>query len=169
TASELNNDHFDVERSLDGTTFAKVGQLAGQGSQVGSTSYTFLDAGSAAQAPTGQPLYYRLRQVNRDGSSTYSPTRSVCFTAAAPAMAALFPNPAAAATGLDLSALPAGSTYQVLLLDATGRQVHQATLAGGQVQQLDLDKLAAGTYQVLVNGQQSNGINFRQVLRLSKK
>ncbi|RYY21183.1 MAG: hypothetical protein EOO36_01490, partial [Cytophagaceae bacterium] len=168
TASELHNDHFDVERSLDGRTFGKVGQVAGQGSQLAASAYRFTDAGIGSRVASGQVVHYRLRQVDLAGTSTYSPVRSVSFGPVAPASVALYPNPAILATGLDLSALPAGGTYRVLLLDATGRPVHQATLAGGLVQSLSLDKLAAGTYQVLVSGQRADGISFRQVLRLSK-
>ena len=168
TASELNNDHFEVERSLDGTTFAQVGQQQGQGTKATATDYSFTDAGIGARATSGQPVYYRLKQVDRNGTSTYSPVRSVSFTSAGAALVGLYPNPAVAATSLDLSALPAGNTYQVLLLDATGRQVRQATALGGQVQPLDLHDLATGTYHVVVTGQQA-GTGFRQVLRLTKE
>ena len=168
TASELQNDHFDVERSLDGVSFAKIGQQAGQGNKATSTDYTYTDAGMGLKA-AGQPVYYRLRQVDQDGTASYSPVRSVSFTGSVAAVATLYPNPAVAATGLDLSALPATGTYQVLLLDATGRQVYQATLAGGQVQPLSLSTLATGTYSVLVSGSQADGSALRQVLRLTKE
>jgi hypothetical protein len=168
TASELNNDHFEVERSLDGTTFTKIGQQQGQGSKATATDYTFTDAGIGARTKAGQLVYYRLKQVDLNGASVYSPVRSVSFTAASTALVTLYPNPAVAATSLDLSAMPAGNTYQVLLLDATGRQVRQATVVGGLVQPLDLHDLATGTYQVLVSGQQG-GASFRQVLRLIKE
>ena len=168
TASELQNDHFDVERSLDGVSFAKIGQQAGQGNKATSTDYTYTDAGMGLKA-AGQPVYYRLRQVDQDGTASYSPVRSVSFTGSVAAVATLYPNPAVAATGLDLSALPATGTYQVLLLDATGRQVYQANLAGGQVQPLSLSTLATGTYSVLVSGSQANGSALHQVLRLTKE
>ncbi|HET9504149.1 MAG TPA: hypothetical protein VFO93_11440, partial [Hymenobacter sp.] len=50
TASEKNNDHFDIERSLDGVRFATIGQLAGHGTTSAASSYTFTDANVAAQA-----------------------------------------------------------------------------------------------------------------------
>jgi len=165
TASELSNDHFEVERSLDGTSFVQAGQQQGQGTKATATDYSFTDAGIGARA-AGQSVYYRLKQVDRNGTSVYSPVRTVSFTAASAALVGLYPNPATAATSLDLSALPAGNTYQVLLLDATGRQVRQATALGGQVQPLDLHDLATGTYHVVVSGQQAG---FRQVLRLTKE
>jgi hypothetical protein len=58
TASEKNNDHFDVERSLNGTDFVKVGQVKGQGTTSSATDYALTDAGIGTKA-TGV-VYYRL-------------------------------------------------------------------------------------------------------------
>ena len=170
TASELNNDHFDVERSLDGITFAKVGAVAGQGTKASATTYAFTDAGIGPKVAAGLPVYYRLRQVDANGTSSYSPVRTVTFgPAAAAAVLTLYPNPAVSTTALDLSALPATATYQVVLLDAVGRQVRQATLSGGLAQTLNVADLASGTYQVVVSGTQADGSALRKVLRLTKE
>jgi uncharacterized repeat protein (TIGR01451 family) len=166
TASEQNNDHFEVERSFDGTTFVKIGRVTGQGTTTSASVYAFNDANVAAQA-TG-PVYYRLRQVDRNGTGTYSPLRTVSFTRVAGIKLSLYPNPAQTSTTLDLSTLPATGTYQVLLLDATGRTVRTATLGGGLPQPLLISDLATGTYQVLVTGQLADGTALRQVLRLLK-
>jgi uncharacterized repeat protein (TIGR01451 family) len=167
TASEQNNDHFEVERSFDGTTFVKIGQVAGQGTTTSATVYAFNDANVAAKA--SGPVYYRLRQVDHDGTATYSPLRTVSFTRVAMVKLGLYPNPAQTSTTLDLSALPTTGTYQVLLLDATGRTVRTATLGGGLPQPLSISDLAIGTYQVLVTGQLADGTAVRQVLRLVKE
>jgi uncharacterized repeat protein (TIGR01451 family) len=170
TASEKNNDHFDIERSFDGTTFAQIGTVAGHGTTTAASSYALTDAGVAAQA--SGPVYYRLRQVDLDGTASFSPVRSVRFAAevaAAPIALSLFPNPAQATTQLDLRQLPATGTYQVVLLDATGRTVRTATLAGGLPQPLDVQQLATGTYHVRVTGQLADGTSFQQTLRLTKE
>ncbi|RZK44614.1 MAG: hypothetical protein EOO59_21720, partial [Hymenobacter sp.] len=44
TASELNNARFEVERSLDGVAFTRIGQLAAQGNKTTATDYAYLDA-----------------------------------------------------------------------------------------------------------------------------
>ncbi|HET9503188.1 MAG TPA: T9SS type A sorting domain-containing protein, partial [Hymenobacter sp.] len=164
-----NNDHFDIERSLDGVRFATIGQLAGHGTTSAASSYTFTDANVAAQA--NGPVYYRLRQVDADGTSSFSPVRTVSFStqaSAAPALS-LYPNPAQARTQLDLSQLPATGSYQVQLLDATGRTLRQLTLAGGLPQPLDVHELASGTYLVRVSGLAPGGNAFQQTLRLTKE
>ncbi|MGI4864755.1 MAG: T9SS type A sorting domain-containing protein [Janthinobacterium lividum] len=168
TASEKNNDHFDIERSFDGTSFTKIGQLAGHGTTTVASAYTLTDANVASKA-TG-PVYYRLRQVDLDGTATYSPVRTVSFTSVSgPVALSLYPNPAQNNTTLELSQLPATGTYQVLLLDATGRTVRSATLGGGLPQPLDISDLATGSYHVLVTGQLADGSAFKQSLRLTKE
>ncbi|WP_151086191.1 T9SS type A sorting domain-containing protein [Hymenobacter baengnokdamensis] len=167
TASEQNSDHFEVERSLEGTSFSKIAELAAQGTTATTSGYTYTDANIAAR--TQGTAYYRLRQVDLDGSASYSPVRAVSFTKIATVALALYPNPATMTTTLDLSQLPATGSYQVALLDATGRQVLAATLAGGQLQSLSLASLATGIYHVVVTGTLADGSVLRQVLQLSKE
>ena len=167
TASEKNNDHFEVERSLAGAEFVRIGQVKGQGSKSSPTAYALTDAGIG---PKAQGLvYYRLKQVDTDGMHTYSPVRAVAFVDAAPLAPAigLFPNPAGTTVQLDLTQLPAG-TYQVRLLDLTGRQVLTARLPTGQLHTLDLRALPSGAYMLLVNGQHE-GRTVRLAQRLLKE
>jgi len=67
TATETNNQGFEIERMMAGGTFEQVGYVAGFGTTTESKSYAFIDseleAGSYA---------YRLKQIDYDGTSTYS-------------------------------------------------------------------------------------------------
>jgi hypothetical protein len=165
TASEVNNAYFDVERSFDGTNFAKLSSVAGQGSKSSATTYGFVDQNGGSRV-----AYYRLRQVDENGTATYSPVRTVSFgETGTVGQAGLYPNPAQASTTLDLSALPATATYQVQILDATGRQLQRLAVAGGQAPSLDLNTLTPGLLTVLVTGTQADGTAFRQALRLHKE
>ncbi len=168
TASEINSAAFDIERSFDGVSFTKVGQQTAKGTSSTPTAYAFTDKGVASLATTGL-VYYRLRQVDLDGKAAYSPVRTVSFTKAAVASLSLFPNPAQTTTSLDLRQLSAAGTYQVSLLDATGRVVRTLTLGGGQLQSLEVSTLASGSYIVLVTGTQPDGSALRQALRLTKE
>jgi hypothetical protein len=156
TASELNNAYFAVERSFDGASFQEVGQVAGQGTKAIASTYTFTEGGSGQRAPG--PIYYRLRQVDLAGSSTYSPMRTLTFTAAS-ATVGLAPNPATGTADLDLTQLPAG-VYQVTVLDVTGRPLLHQDLAAGLAHTLPLHHLPSGQYIVLVRG---------KTLQLSKR
>ena len=153
TAQELNNHHFDVERSLDARVFEKIATLAGSGTVAHATAYRYTDAGAAALGPI---LYYRLRQVDTDGQWNTGPVRTVRFgRPAANAGITVYPNPANDdKVTLDLSGLPAG-TYAVQVLDVTGRRVLQGTYQPG-LPVLNVRQLPAGAYFVQVQG---GGIN----------
>ena len=157
TATELNNDHFELERSFDGRSFTSIMRVAGQGTSSSATSYTRTDAGVAAKA--SGLVYYRLRQVDLDGTSSYSEVKTVRFSRTA--SISLAPNPTTATTELDLRQLPEGR-YQVQVLDAVGRLVLSTTAQGGSQPTLDLRTAPNGTYIVLVRG--TNGQQFSKRL-----
>lgn len=73
TASELNNSHYDIERSTNGKEFTKIGEISGYGSTQEARTYTFMDEKPSAVN------YYRLRQVDFDGTATLSKAVSVNF------------------------------------------------------------------------------------------
>jgi hypothetical protein len=149
TAQELNNHHFELERSIDGQVFEKIATLAGQGTVSHASTYAYTDANAAALGVS--TLYYRLRQVDTEGTASMSPVRSVRLARGG---IVLYPNPTTEQATLDLSSLTAG-TYSVQIVDVTGRLLQQLTLQPGQPA-LDVRALAAGTYFVKVQG---NGVN----------
>jgi len=158
TASEKNNDHFTVERSLDGTRFTAIGTAQGHGSSTQAHTYGFTDTNIGNKA-TG-PVYYRLQQVDTDGTTSTSPVRVLRFaTALRQAQLLLYPNPATEHATLDLTALD--GTYQVTVVDMSGRTISSGTGAGGNKYPLDLQRLPQGTYVVLVRGA---GGKFNQTL-----
>jgi hypothetical protein len=145
TASEKNSAWFDVERSSDGSSFEPLGQVAAQGTKTSPTSYTFLDSKLPAAAARHATYYYRLHQVDLDGTASYSPVRAV--TLDGKAEFTLYPNPAHSAA--TVSGLPAGARVEVL--DALGRPVATATAtadASGTAQLALPTGLAAGVYLV---------------------
>ncbi len=155
TASEQQNNYFEVERSADGRHFKPLGRVPGRGR---TATYGYVDAGAAREpAPT---LYYRLRQVDLDGRASYSPTQAVSFRATAGAR--LWPNPSAGPATLDLTSLPPGD-YRLTLLDAAGRAVRQLTRPAGQAYPLDLAALPAGVY--VLRGEGPGGPFAQRVLR----
>ena len=161
TASEKNNDRFDVERSLSGTDFVKIGQVASQGSPSVPTNYRYLDAGIGAKAQG--LVYYRLRQVDNDKSSAYSPVRIVRFAPNAEVALGIYPNPTSGhdrAIVLNLGSLPQG-TYPATVLDATGRVLATYSVEGGSTQDVNVQALQAGSYFIRVRG---NGLNLTQHL-----
>ena len=69
TASEKDNDRFEVERSDDGKFFYNIGEVAGNGTVNEQMDYSFADYSAVAAIS-----YYRLKQVDYDGEYEYSET-----------------------------------------------------------------------------------------------
>lgn len=67
TESEINTDYFEIQRSLDGVSFLRIGDKA-SANLSGRNSYNFVD-----DQPS-QINYYRLKQIDNDGHYTYSKT-----------------------------------------------------------------------------------------------
>ena len=72
TAGEFNNDRFIVERSNNGKCFNAIGTVYGAGNSSKSREYSFIDYN-----PLKKINYYRLKQVDFDGSDHYSSTIAV--------------------------------------------------------------------------------------------
>ncbi|WP_258098410.1 T9SS type A sorting domain-containing protein [Marinoscillum pacificum] len=69
TASEKDNDRFEVERSEDGVYFYSIGVVEGSGTVNEQVNYSFVDFSAVAAIS-----YYRLKQVDYDGEYEYSET-----------------------------------------------------------------------------------------------
>jgi len=76
TAQEWENNRFEIERatSSDLTSWTKIGEVKGQGYTDTPTSYSFEDTDLPA---AGGNIFYRLKQIDVDGSFAYSVTRSI--------------------------------------------------------------------------------------------
>jgi hypothetical protein len=153
TAQEKNSARFVVERSTDGKSFTAIAEQAAAGTTSAPSSYRYLDASAVAlQAGTH---YYRLRQEDLDGTTSYSPVASAsraASTVGSPKLEA-YPNPFAAELNV---ALPAGSepqTAKVELLALTGQPVFSSQLTlGATPQALTLPaSVAPGSYMLRVS------------------
>jgi Secretion system C-terminal sorting domain len=145
TATELNSAYFAVERSTNGRTFEEVGRVAARGTTSSPQQYRFSDAA----APAG-PLYYRLHQLDTDGTGRYSSVITLMLGAAAEGLI-LYPNPATAMLQVQLRDALAGPVT-LRILDATGRVVwqQQRTLpALQQVLEVPVASLPAGRSYLL--------------------
>jgi hypothetical protein len=148
-----------VESSVDGVTFRPLGRVAGVGTSAQAHSYQFTDAQIARYATA--LVYYRLHQVDTDGTSTYSPVRTVAVPLEAGLLVQAYPNPSApgAAVALSIRTGQAGPGT-LRLTDVLGRELsqQQADLPAG-VTILPLpatSQLATGVYLLRVQqgGQQ---------------
>jgi hypothetical protein len=86
TASEKVNEYFSLEKSRDGQQFNEIGRVPGAGTSTGKLTYQFTD-----DFPFGGTSYYRLKQVDLDGTFTYS--RLAAVNSEVTAALRIYPNP----------------------------------------------------------------------------
>ncbi|WP_223650520.1 T9SS type A sorting domain-containing protein [Hymenobacter psoromatis] len=150
TASETNNRGFNIERQLDGgSSWATVGFVAA-GAATGST-YEYLDK-SLASAPASDKAYYRLRQEDLNGQTSYSPV-AVINRAAGVAATELTLSPVPVSTSLSLAMAEAGQAgIEVAIINTQGQRLVNFTTEASTDAALSLPvaNLAAGVYIVSV-------------------
>jgi hypothetical protein len=143
TASEANNDHFELERSTNGQDFVQIGRTAGAGSTDLTHTYQFTDA--------AQPItsYYRLRQVDFDGTFSYSPVVALAAGSAASAgQATAYPSLFAENLYVAGAAGTEATPATVALYSAAGQPVYSQPLTLSAAPQAlpSLPVLAPGLY-----------------------
>ena len=114
TASELNNDYFTIECSTDAEDFEPLATIQGSGT----TNYT-VDYDYQYRLNYVGTMYYRLKQTDYDGISTYSKTEAVTFAAKAVKKAddfTIYPNPA-----VDFVTIAGGEYESVAFVSSDGK------------------------------------------------
>lgn len=147
TASEINNHGFEVERSYDGNIFSSIGFVDGQGTTTEIHNYTFVDKPAVKADGT---LYYRLKQVDLNGQSTYSEILTVKLDIPTHYnLSQNFPNPFNPTTTINY-AVPQNGPVTIKLYDITGREVatlvNEVKNVGSYKIKFDASKLASGVY-----------------------
>ena len=142
TASEKNNAGFEVQRSANGEAFAKLAWVPGAGTSQMARSYSYRDA-----APLAAVSYYRLKQVDTDGVTSYSPVQTITRTA--PTALTAYPNPTADQATIAWPATESVAT-RWLLTNALGQTIGAETLAAPGSFTLNLNRYPAGTYYLTV-------------------
>lgn len=141
TASEQNNASFTIERSTDGTRFDAIKQIAGAGNSNTVREYSYTD-----EAPGTQNVYYRLKQTDADGKSSYSPVVALHVDNASRSIN-IYPNPVKDHFRISL---PAGEREGTLLVhDGSGRLAATQKIVDGQ--SVNAAGLAKGVYHVTVH------------------
>jgi hypothetical protein len=138
--TEINSDHFIVERSMDGAVFQEVGRVKAAGNSAGDQHYTYTDhvVGNGA-------LYYRLKQVDRDDLYSYSKIVSFQVNDNS-ATVKLQPNPV---QNVFRVLLPVDMQNATLMIyNAAGVMVQRQII--GNIQTVNVQHLPAGFYHVTI-------------------
>jgi hypothetical protein len=145
TATETNNSGFSVERSKDNFSFEQVGFVPGFGTTTEVMNYSFTD-----NSPGDGNYYYRLKQIDYDGSYNYSQVVEVILEL--PLVFSLeqnYPNPFNPSTTIKFS-IPATEFVNLKVYDVMGNVVaeliNEEKSAGSHSVEFNASNLASGTY-----------------------
>ncbi len=153
TASQTNCDYFVVEKSIDGQSFVPIRTIPGHGTTSTTQYYSVKD-----DQMTMPVNYYRIRQVDFDGSAEYTPV----FKSDCNASAGTFSFNASVADEQVLVSFDAMKdvSYKIEAIDASGKCVHAEWYLGGTDEFVTLSipaaKLASGPYLIRLESQGSS-------------
>jgi hypothetical protein len=139
TITESNNFGFDVERASlnqndnEKENFSKIGFVKGNGNSNSPKDYTFIDKNPAG----GYKYAYRLRQIDTDGSISFSKTEVIEFLPERFLLYANYPNPFNPSTVIKYQ-IPADGFVTLKIYD----------ILGGEVKTLVNEQMTAGRYDV---------------------
>jgi hypothetical protein len=157
TASEQNNRGFSVERSTDGENFTEINFVNGKEYSVVRVNYELLDEGAFA-ATQANTLYYRLRQVDFDGTETLSSVVSVNRDTKAVTSVKAYPNPFNAGLQVEVVSVQ-DAEYTLTVTDIQGRVISNRDVmiekGMNRISLEELDNLKGGIYFVRLNGAES--------------
>ncbi len=141
TASETNNDRFELERSFDGRDFELITTIAGFGTTAELNNYEFYDR----DFKTGEH-YYRLKQVDLDGRFEYSQVL-VLDVKAGDNEVSVFPNPAQDDISVSFANDVSGD-FMLTVFSASGKQLmdKQINMNGERTFNLNIEHLPKGVY-----------------------
>lgn len=159
TSQEVNNDYFQIERTLNPSVgFQIVGSVKGAGSSKSAVKYQTTDPNDNSGY-----TYYRLKQVDFDGSYEYSSILAVKGSKI-PFSVAAFPNPSQAKTLLfKVNGLKATEQLQIAIYDLAGNAVYQNDnqMASPDQQnlKLGLPDLSPGKYSIKIKSRQDLAVD----------
>ncbi|CAN5575509.1 hypothetical protein BH11BAC1_BH11BAC1_07760 [soil metagenome] len=148
TASELNNERFEIERSADGNNFIIIGVVEGAGNSTVTHTYKYQDPYSESGT-----IYYRLRQKDFDGTASLSEIIAVKRTEKPVQFASIFPNPATDVLMIALNKMNDEPTL-LEIFDMYGKKIFtKDILSGTKTEKIDLKQagFTPGLYQIRIS------------------
>lgn len=155
TANERDNKVFEIERSINGMLFEKVGSINAQ-SPLTNNNYQFIDVNATfINAPY---LYYRLKQKDINGTFNYTKIIKVNLTGRL--QLSILPNPAS--NFLNVFGFIDNKNYQANIVDIFGKTVFTRIISTTN-NEINIETLPSGTYYLKITNN-----SFNETLRFIK-
>lgn len=153
TSEEINNDHFDIQRSNDSESWISVGRLTPDVVYAEGNSYQFMDQQARQFA---DKIYYRIKQVDIDGKSSYSAVEEVTFGIERSELVTMGPLPIVEQTYVEVNLVQMES-IDIVIRDISGKVVNSIRrdgMTGTNVWRIgdELLSLPAGVYLLDLKG-----------------
>ena len=144
TYQEKNTYQFEIERSIDGVAFETIGKLDAAGNSSTNINYDFVDT-----RPRYESNFYRLKNVDMDGSFTYSNIVEV-FHPVQETSFSLYPNPAKNTVNINIESKKVQG-LDIVVTDLLGKLIikeRQFVQSGSNELKLSISNLASGNYLI---------------------
>ena len=139
TATEINNSHFEIEHSTDGSNFRKVGILKGWGNSIDTHDYKFIH-----YKPEEGQNYYRLKQVDFNGTFEYSKVEVVSYKTKVIDFNII---PTTASSNIKINIKGMRNSGLITIVDLNGRVLQEVSFEEGQNSLIiNTNQLAPGFY-----------------------
>ena len=152
TASEVNASHFEIERKKDSDqSWEYLASVEAANNTYVETTYEYLDNDLPINR-SNETFYYHLKMVDTDGSYKYSEIRSLSFGIIDEFSAVMYPNPCRdylkleTVTGINLYS----DFAKVKIYNSNGNTVFEKIISSNGINDLDLNDLPAGAYNVQI-------------------
>jgi hypothetical protein len=143
TASEVNNDYFTIEKSVDGVSYESVATVNGAGNSSGNVRYSWVDEGLFSKL-----AYYRLKQTDFNGDYSYSNIEAV--KCELDNVIGIYPNPAKNAFSFNY--VSSGEDLKVEVYSVNGQliisDVYDNLPLGNSINSINVKGLDNGIYYV---------------------
>ncbi len=156
TASESNNDFYTIERSANATEWTAVATVKGAGTTTATNRYATTDA-----SPLSGTSYYRLKQTDRDGASSYSTVKTVKIAANSSSLS-VYPVPNAG-NEITINGLTDATNQNLQLVNAAGNVVYSTALKNAKV---TLPSIAVGVYYIRIQHKVTGETNSLRYVKI---
>jgi hypothetical protein len=154
TASEYQNDYFDIEKSVDGNLFYSIGKVNKSSSNLQNAKYSFIDAGISSTI-----VYYRIKQIDLDGKFSYSTVINLKRKTSDTKLISIYPNPIHDKINIRLKAI-SNSTSVLKITNEFGQLVYTQSvkLVNGQNEMVITkpNNLTKGVYTLQITNASEN-------------
>jgi hypothetical protein len=152
TASEVNNDYFIIQRSIDNINYLDISRVEGNGNSNIIINYFALDL----DLPQGA-IYYRLKQIDYNGTTDFSEIRVVSNNTSNELL--IYPNPSQG-----IFTIESTQAVEVVIRSISGQIIDNHRLSANSRNTIDISEQTSGMYLLTIISE-SEIINKRIILK----